>query len=91
LAVLIAAKKSACAVAFSCSDATERMGRKKEQLFTCPEILARIAAAEACKAARVQEQVECFARSPEPGHDDQIEMINTALKTCIAKKVARGC
>jgi hypothetical protein len=91
LAALTVIKDAACAVGFSCSDDFEGIGKKREKLLTCPELLARIAAARACILARNNIQSECFAGSPEAGHAIQIAQLTAALNTCLAKAAARGC
>jgi hypothetical protein len=91
LAVLEAAKTIACAGPFSCSDATENLGKRNERLLSCAQLLANIAAINACLAARNLIQSECFTGSPEAGHAAQVAQLTNALRTCTAKALARGC
>jgi hypothetical protein len=91
LAVLEAAKDIACAGPFSCSDAVENIGKRNQLLLTCPQLLANIAAINACLAARNLIQSECFTGSPEVGHAAQVAQLTNALRTCTAKALARGC
>ena len=83
-------KDAACSIQWSCSDSFEKIGTKYEKLLTCPELLARIPIGKACIAARKLVQSECFAGSPEPGHEEAIEGLTKGLNECMKKKQIRG-
>jgi hypothetical protein len=84
-------KKVACySQEWSCSDTHEKIGKKRETLLTCPELLARIPIGKACVEARKLVQSECFAGSPDKGHEDIIEGLTRGLNECIRKASIRG-
>jgi len=91
LAELEATKKSICySEKWGCKDELENLGKRNEKLFTCVELFARVARGTACIKARQQIQTECFAGSPEAGHDTEIEEFTRGLNRCIAKVAIRG-
>ncbi len=84
-------KKDICySEKWGCKDEFENLGKKNQKLFTCAEILSRIARGTACLNVRKQIQAECYAGSPEPGHDQEITQIITSLTRCIEKAAVRG-
>jgi len=80
----------ACTIKWSCSDTSEKLGTKYEKLLTCPELLARIPIGKACIAERKLIQSECFAGSPEPGHEEIMEGLTKGLSQCMRKAATRG-
>ncbi|NJL88243.1 MAG: hypothetical protein HC886_23470 [Leptolyngbyaceae cyanobacterium SM1_1_3] len=78
-----------CDLGFSCSDGTEKLGRKKEKLLTREQLLDNIARAKACIKARQDIQDECFTGSTDPAHAKVIAEIQQALKTCEQKYINR--
>jgi hypothetical protein len=83
-------KSAACSIKWSCSDDHEKIGTKYEKLLTCPELLARIPIGKACLDARKLVQSECFAGSPEPGHEEIMERLTRGLSQCMKKAATRG-
>ena len=78
-----------CDKGFSCSDGTEKLGRKKEELLSREQLLENIARAKACIQARQDIQDECFKNSTDPIHAKVISEIEQALKTCEQKYISR--
>ena len=90
---LEAQKNTACKTApWSCSsDKVEKIGRKRQKLLTCPELLARESIGRACHAARLSVQTECFFGSPDRGHETAIKEASAAFEECDKKARDRGC
>jgi hypothetical protein len=78
-----------CDQGFSCSDTTEKLGRKKEELLSKEQLLKNIALAEACLKARQDVQDECFKNSTNDSHKKPLKEVGQALKTCQEKYKAR--
>jgi hypothetical protein len=89
MAILEGIMHGICDQGFSCSDGTEKLGRKKEKLLSREELLENIARAKACIKARQDIQDECFKGSTDPAHAKVIAEIEQALKTCEQKYIAR--
>ena len=78
-----------CDKGFSCTDGTEKLRKKKEELLSPEQLLENIARAKACIKARQDIQDECFMGSTDSAHKKVIAEIEQALKTCEQKYISR--